>query len=113
MRLQVVSVYDRKLEQYHGLFVVRRLEEAARSWGDSIPKDEVVMAHPEDFRMDKLADFDPETGELFPCAPSLVLEAQLVVRRRLVDRAQVVGDVSVAVNNQLDLEDEIRRQQGL
>lgn len=100
---QIVSVYDKKLMQFMGLYLVATLSVAVRQFGDSMQKDEVVRAHPEDFSLMKVGDFVEETGEIIPCTPSLVVEAEkLFPRPKDIELSHETG--------QIDIEDVINGQ---
>lgn len=82
MRLQVVSIYDVKMQEFSGLYLVKTLEVAVRMFVDTVNAPESQMGlHPEDFTLRKIGDFDTDTGELIPCAPSIVIAAEEVLRR--------------------------------
>lgn len=92
--MQIVSIYDEKLRAYSGLFLVATLSVAVRQFSDSVRRDETIQAHPEDFSLVKLGDFNEDTGEIVPCAPSLVVAAAAVVRTTAVPAS---GEVDLSL----------------
>lgn len=90
MRLQVVSIYDVKMQEYSGIYLVKTLEVAVRMFADTVNAPESQIGnHAEDFTLRKVGDFDTDTGELVACPPSIVMAAAEVVRRSDRDPTQL------------------------
>jgi len=78
----VVSINDRKAEVYSGLFVVPTLAVAMRQFAGAVEADATMKAHPEDFRLVQVGEYNLDTGELLPVyPPQLIIEAAELVRR--------------------------------
>lgn len=78
-KLYVYSVYDAKVKYFHNPMVMRNRGEALRSW-EQVANDEKssICAHPSDFSLMELGEFDDQTGkiDLLPVPESLGLAVQ-------------------------------------
>lgn len=66
MKLTVVAVYDTAVQAYGRPIFVPAVGVAVRSFNDEVNRkvaDNQMNAHPEDFALFHLADFDEETGK--------------------------------------------------
>ena len=81
--LQVVSVFDRAIQAFGRPVFVPAVGAALRSFGDEINRaDSEMHAHPDDFELYHLGQFDDTTG-LFvgvPSGPALLLIGKNAVR---------------------------------
>lgn len=65
MRLQVVSIFDSAMNEYITPFFVPAVGMAVRSFSDEVLKESSPMyAHPEDFELFHLGEFDSDVGVL-------------------------------------------------
>jgi len=76
MKMQVVSVLDVAAQAYGRPAFVAALGAATRSFADEVNRpgaDNVLNAHPEDFQLFHIGEFDDFTGELIPLPRPLLL----------------------------------------
>lgn len=67
---KVCAVRDRAIDSFGPPIVVRALGEAIRSFMDECSRDGSPMAaHPEDYDMYHIGDYDDSTGLLIACTP--------------------------------------------
>jgi len=70
MRWQVFSVFDSKVGAYANPFMVRTRGEAIRSFEDACRDEKLPFrAHPTDYRVFYLAEFDDNSGLYYPVSP--------------------------------------------
>lgn len=94
----ILSIYDKKAEEYGPLFLARTDAVGARIFADAITKGENsnLRSHPEDFALMALGQFDEETGALYQEDSRervVVIEAEAVVRRNGVPEAGVYAEL--------------------
>lgn len=82
MMLKAYSIYDRKTLQYHPPFFASTDAGAVRSFSDLCNDTNTqVGAHPNDYVLYLVGDYDDQKGELIPCAPLFhVADGQALVR---------------------------------
>jgi len=79
--LKVVSVRDSALDAFSRPFCVPTLGAAQRSFQDECNnKDSPVYAHPKDYELFCIGDFEETTGLLTPCVPVSVCRAADLTR---------------------------------
>lgn len=68
---KIVSVYDTVGKFYSPLYLYTTVGEALRSFSDSVndPKAGTLNAHPKDYIMYELGDYDDSTGLITPVIP--------------------------------------------
>lgn len=117
----ITSVFDRKTEEFSGLFLAKTRGSAIREFQDAITSGQQtrIAQHPEDFFLAVLGEFDEETGTLLVDDPyHKIFEA---------DEAFVQPDENDQFNNkqpdgsrhskhleriqQIDIEDAIKPEQ--
>jgi hypothetical protein len=77
----IVSVHDRKANEFQGLFLVPSLAVAIRMFNDTLADPDTVMhKHPEDFALYKIGEFNTETAEI-DNSFMMIIEAEEVIRR--------------------------------
>lgn len=70
MNHQIFSIYDSKAEAYLPPFVLHRSEIAARTFSDCINSETHQFgAHPADYTLFNIGEFDDETGHVSPHSP--------------------------------------------
>jgi hypothetical protein len=73
VKLNLYSIYDRKMNVYLAPFPARGDVDATRnvsaSMGDASMKQTPVGLHPEDFDLCKIGTFDDDSGEIERCHP--------------------------------------------
>lgn len=75
MKRAVCAVFDSAVQSYGQPFFVPAVGAALRSFVDEVNRkapDNALNAHPEDFVLFHLADFDDETGEFAPTDRGIV-----------------------------------------
>jgi len=84
MKLFVVAVRDRAIDGFNTPVFVPSLGAAIRSFADEVNKgDSQLGAHPEDFELWLLGQFDTDSGKLIPCDIEMKAVAKdLVVRKQ-------------------------------
>jgi len=79
-RLKVLSVFDSKVKTFEKPLFMRNRAEAIRSWAQaSNDPTTQFFAHPSDFSLMEVAEYDEETGKFFntePAPENLGLAAQ-------------------------------------
>lgn len=71
--LKVVAVRDRALDSFGQPVFVRALGQAIRSFSDEVnSKESAMFAHPEDYDLYELAEFDEDRGEFNPMDPRMI-----------------------------------------
>lgn len=81
----ILSIFDKKAEEYGPLFLARTDAVGARIFADAVTKGENsnLRLHPEDFALMAVGQFDEETGALWQENTHqhvVVIEAEAVVR---------------------------------
>lgn len=70
MLLKAFSIYDRKTLQYHPPFFSSTDRAAVRSFGDLCNDvSTTVGAHPNDYVLYLVGEYDDQKGALIPCVP--------------------------------------------
>lgn len=67
MKMLICSISDRQMETYGRPFCCAAKGQAVRSFVDEVNRaapDNLMFAHPEDFTLWHVADFDDQTGEM-------------------------------------------------
>lgn len=65
--LKVVSVRDSAVEAFYPPTFVQAIGLAVRSFGDEVRKEESALhAHPEDYELFLVGEFDTDSGSLLP-----------------------------------------------
>jgi hypothetical protein len=78
----MVSVYDKKAEEFQGLFLVPSLNVAIRMFIDTLSDSETVMCkHPADFALYQVGNFEIACGGVEPSL-MLIIEAEEAIRRQ-------------------------------
>lgn len=76
----VVAVSDRALGEYMNPFLVPSIGVAMRAFQDEVNKqDSVIGAHPEDYELHRLCDFDTESGEMVGAERKVLARAKDVL----------------------------------
>lgn len=80
----VVAIRDQAMAAFQNPIAVNAVGLAVRSFGDEVNNPESPMnAHPEDYELFKLADYDEETGRLIPLdSPESLVRGKDVIRPR-------------------------------
>ncbi|QCQ84617.1 nonstructural protein [Blackfly microvirus SF02] len=79
MRMLLLSVFDSKVGAYMPLFACHTKGEAIRSFSDACHDDKLPFrAHPGDFRLYLLAEFDNQTGFISSITPEPLIGADEV-----------------------------------
>jgi hypothetical protein len=77
----IVSVHDKKADEFQGIFLVPSLAVAIRMFADTLADTETIMyKHPEDFCLYKVGEFNTETAEI-QSGFMMIIEALEVLRR--------------------------------
>lgn len=80
MELQIVAIYDVKLEAFNRPAFVRSVGEAMRSFSDEANRsDSEVSKHPADYRLFHLGSFDDVTAQFKDGQPKLLASAETLV----------------------------------
>lgn len=89
----LLSVFDEKTQVHGPIVMERSASSAVRGFADHIKanRNELIAAHPEDFSLVKVGEFDEESGVITPCAPQLVITARAALR---MSGAAPVGELS-------------------
>ncbi len=75
MKLRVFSVFDVKAKAYLPPFFMPEQGQATRVFSDCVNKpDHQFGAHPSDYSLFEIGDFDDNSGQLVPCNPVLVCQ---------------------------------------
>ena len=75
MKHRIFSVFDVKAKAYLPPFFMPEQGQAIRIFTDCVNKPEHQFgAHPADYALFEIGDFDDNHGSLVPCAPSLVCQ---------------------------------------
>jgi hypothetical protein len=74
MKKPMFSVYDKVAEQYTVPFLEATDGTALRFIQDQMRKDIPFARHPQDFRLDRLGQFDEQTGELDQARQAHIIE---------------------------------------
>lgn len=65
MKMAMVSIYDVKAEAWTAPMFFQAPGQAIRSFSDAVNKaDSEFAAHPEDYTLFMMGEFDPQTGEI-------------------------------------------------
>lgn len=78
----VMSILDRKAEEFQGIFLARNLPVGARLFSDSIRRGDMAMiaSHPEDFVLCEIGVFDEDSGLLSGASEyRVIVEAKDVI----------------------------------
>lgn len=68
--LQIFSTFDRKAQNYLGVFTVRSEAEAIRSFTEAVMTSETpISQYPADFDLHRMGSVDMESGEITPEYP--------------------------------------------
>lgn len=85
MRMQLFSIRDAKVETWHPPMAFRTIGEAERQFGDLVnapASESVVAAHPEDYTMYMVGEFDAATGLVSGCQAQEIARAVNLRRER-------------------------------
>lgn len=82
MRVLVFSIYDSKVESYGPLFTAKTEVAAVRLLSDSLRQGSLplISAHPEDYSLVVVGDFDDETGLMSGVERRTIAGADALVR---------------------------------
>jgi len=69
MNYKVFSTYDLKSLAYSQPFFSPNAGSAIRAFGDAVAKDPMLTAHPEDFQLFEVGEWDDKLGSLLPITP--------------------------------------------
>lgn len=73
--MRIYSLLDRKLKEYGSLVLGNNDEAVKRAIKDGIPgSNNVIAAHPEDFDLYYLGDFDMESGLISACKVPILVD---------------------------------------
>lgn len=70
------SVYDKKAQMYTVPFLEIADGTAIRFIQDQMSKDIPFSRHPQDFRLDRIGDFDEHTGEFSQDSKNVIIELE-------------------------------------
>lgn len=74
---KIITVRDRAIEAYGQPFFVRAIGEAIRSFVDETNRTEsAIGAHPEDYELYEIGEFDEDTGTITPNKPRLIAKGK-------------------------------------
>lgn len=80
MKIRVFSVFDTKAKAFLPPFFMPEQGQALRIFTDAVNKpDHQFHAHPEDYALYDIGDFDDSKGILTPCNPDLLITGLSVV----------------------------------
>lgn len=83
-KLVILAVRDRQLDAYMRPFVAQSIGQALRSFRDEVNrKDADMNAHPEDYELYSLGEFDEETGVIISVVPKQVALATNLIERKI------------------------------
>lgn len=92
----LVSVYDRKTEEFMAVFQARTIGAAMRQFADALASEESnIVKHPEDFFLAQIGSFNEETGAVSSMGDGgylALMEAAEAVPRR----DEMIGEVQEA-----------------
>jgi len=74
----IYAVKDLAVQAFGTPFFVRAKGEAMRSFQDEVNKtaDSAIAAHPEDYELYQLGEYDDQTGTILPQTPELIARAK-------------------------------------
>lgn len=68
-KLMIYSIYDSKVKFYDRPLFMRNRGEALREWGKAANDEKTtISAHPNDFALMEIGEFDDQTGQITPIA---------------------------------------------
>lgn len=77
--LKVCAVRDRAVDSFMQPIFVRAVGQATRSFVDEVNKpDSPMFAHPEDYDLYMIGDYDDEKGVLIGCDPKMIVTGKEV-----------------------------------
>ena len=80
MKLNVYSVYDKAVQAYGRPIFLQTDGAAQRMFGDiACDAEHEVNAHPTDYALFRIGEFDDNTGQLVPCEPYCLARAHEIV----------------------------------
>lgn len=84
----VCAVKDRALDAFMQPFFVQTIGVANRSFTDEVNRPESPMyAHPDDYDLHQIGNYDDSTGQITPCAPQQIALGKAVKRQEGVSGA--------------------------
>lgn len=74
---ELCAVRDSALAAFASVMTFQTVAAGVRSFRDEVQRAESPMhAHPEDYELWRLGQYDEDTGEITPCRPEMVVRAK-------------------------------------
>jgi len=76
MQLNVFSIFDKKAKCYSNPFFMPHQGQALRAFADLVAdKNSAIAKHPEDYSLNKLAEYNDVAGTFVPLTPEWIANA--------------------------------------
>lgn len=85
MKMKIYALRDQKISAFLAPLTMQALGQVMRFLSDEVNKKDgnMLAAHPEDFELFELGDYETDTGQISPSTPkSLTLLTELVVSNK-------------------------------
>lgn len=74
---ELCAVRDGALNAFASIMTFQTVAQGVRSFADEVKRAESLMhAHPEDYELWRLGQYDEDTGEIHPCRPEMIVRAK-------------------------------------